>query len=217
MEKLAGGDDRLAVCGPAVEELVNRDEHVRALPFIERRRDAKDPNSRVGWQLRNVDMWHSIYTPRVSFAKLMQRFKGGVQQAEPQQDPRRVATAAVLLEIAHADGQFSPAEDGDVVGYLKNAFQLNDEAAQELLAEAEQLRNRTIDHFALTNFIRKNSPLAERIEIVKTMWRIVYSDRKLTEYENYLVRKLADLLGLEHHVMIDAKLSVLRELGFPSS
>ncbi|MGZ7042389.1 MAG: tellurite resistance TerB family protein, partial [Thermoanaerobaculia bacterium] len=60
-------------------------------------------------------------------------------------------------------------------------------------------------------YIRKNSTLADRIEIVKTMWRMVYSDGKLTDYESYLVRKLADLLGLEHHVMIDAKVAVLRE------
>jgi len=55
------------------------------------------------------------------------------------------------------------------------------------------------------------------IEIVKAMWRIVYADRKLTDYENYLVRKLADLLGLEHHVMIDAKVAVLRELGMAAA
>jgi uncharacterized tellurite resistance protein B-like protein len=45
------------------------------------------------------------------------------------------------------------------------------------------------------------------------MWRMVYSDGKLTENENHLVRKLADLLGIEHHVMIDAKVSVLQEIG----
>jgi uncharacterized tellurite resistance protein B-like protein len=90
---------------------------------------------------------------------------------------------------------------------------LDDETAQELIAEAAEVRGKTIDHFALTNYIRKNASLGERIEIVKTMWRIVYSDRKLTDYENYLVRKLADLLGLEHHVMIEAKVAVLREIG----
>src|SRR5262249_40349583 len=103
--------------------------------------------------------------------------------------------------------------DGDLVGYLKRAFALSDDEARDLVAEADELRARTIDHFALTNFIRKNSTLAQRIEIVNTMWRIVYSDRRLTDYENYLVRKLADLLGLEHHVMIEAKVAVLRELG----
>ncbi len=148
----------------------------------------------------------------------MQRFKGGLQQAEEaQQDPLQLATAAVLLEIAYADGTFTPSEDGDVVGYLKHAFDLKDDAVQELIAEAAQLRNRTIDHFALTNYIRKNASLAERMDVVKAMWRIVYSDRKLSDYENYLVRKLADLLGLEHHLMIEAKVSVLRELGLASS
>ncbi|HEY8131236.1 MAG TPA: TerB family tellurite resistance protein [Thermoanaerobaculia bacterium] len=149
----------------------------------------------------------------MSFAKLMQRFKGGTQQTEPQHDPLRLATAAVLLEIAYADREFSPAEDGDVVGYLQRAFALSEGDARQLLQQADDLRNHTIDHFALTNFIRKNSTLDERKEIVTTMWRIVYADRKLSDYENYLVRKLADLLGLEHHVMIEAKVSVLRELG----
>ena len=85
--------------------------------------------------------------------------------------------------------------------------------ARELMKTADEVRAHTIDHFALTNYIRRNAPLEERLDIVKTMWRVAYSDGRLTDYENYLVRKLADLLGLEHHVMIDAKVSVLRELG----
>ena len=128
-------------------------------------------------------------------------------------DPLRLATAAVLLDIAYADGSFSPAEDGDIVGFLKRSFSLDDETAREILKAADELRTQTIDHYALTNFIRHNSSLEDRIEIVKTMWRVVYADGRLTDYENYLVRKLADLLGLEHHVMIDAKVAVLDERG----
>jgi uncharacterized tellurite resistance protein B-like protein len=148
----------------------------------------------------------------------MQRFKGGFHAPplEPQ-DPLHLATAAVLLEIAYADGEFSLVEDGDVVGFLQRAFALTPESSRELIAEAEELRNRTIDHFSLTNFIRKTASLDERIEMVRTMWRIVYADRKLTDYENYLVRKLADLLGLEHRVMIEAKVTVLKELGLATS
>lgn len=154
----------------------------------------------------------------MSFSKLVQRFKGGINAApQQQQNPLHLATAAVLLEIAYADGAFSPAEDGDVVGFLQRAFSLSGAGAQEIVRAAEELRNKTIDHFALTHYIRQNATLAERIDIVKTMWRIVYADRKLTDYENYLVRKLADLLGLEHRVMIDAKVDVLRELGLATS
>ena len=213
MQEVASGDDRLAVRRPRIQKAVNGVEKPLALAVVESGRDAEDPDPGFVGQLRNVNAWHSITIPHVSFAKLVQRFKGTGQQSEPQPDPLRVATAAVLLEIAYADGTFTPAEDGDVVGYLKRAFALAEDEARDLLTQAGELRARTIDHFALTHFIRKNSTLAQRIDIVKTMWRIVYSDRKLTDYENYLVRKLADLLGLEHHVMIDAKVDVLRELG----
>lgn len=125
----------------------------------------------------------------------------------------RLATAAVLLEIGYADGTFNPVEGEDLTSYLQRAFALSPEEARELIDEATEIRNRTIDHFALTNFIRRNATLQERIEIVKTMWRMVYADGKLGDYENYLVRKLADLLGLEHHVMIEAKVAVLRDMG----
>jgi uncharacterized tellurite resistance protein B-like protein len=140
---------------------------------------------------------------------------GRTSEVQPrhQHDPLRLATAAILLDIAYADGQFTPAEDGNVVGFLTQRFGLSTDDARELLEAADEIRKKTVDHFALTNYIRKNTPLAERIDIVKTMWRLVYSDGKLSEYEVYLVRKLADLLGLEHHVMIEAKSAVLRELG----
>lgn len=133
-------------------------------------------------------------------------------QPKQQHDPLRLATAAVLLDIAYADGQFTPAEDGNVVGFLTQRFELSPDDARELIEAADEIRKKTVDHFALTHYIRKNAPLSERIDIVKTMWRLAYSDGKLHEYETYLVRKLADLLGLEHHVMIEAKASVLREL-----
>ncbi|HEX6177468.1 MAG TPA: TerB family tellurite resistance protein [Thermoanaerobaculia bacterium] len=152
----------------------------------------------------------------MSFTRLVQRIKDGLT-AEPavqqsHDDRLRLATAAVLLEIAYADGSFSPAEDGNVLGFLQQQFKLSADDARELVETAAEIRGHTIDHFAMTNFIRKNVPLSERIEIVKTMWRTAYSDGRLTDYESYLVRKLADLLGLEHHVMIDAKVSVLREI-----
>ncbi len=153
----------------------------------------------------------------MSFARLIERFKPPADAKKSEHEPLRLATAAVLLDIAYADGSFTPAEDGNLVEYLRGAFQLDETSAQELIEAADEIRSRTIDYFAITNYIRKSMTLTERVEIVKTMWRMVYSDGRLTDYENYLVRKLSDLLGLEHHVMIDAKVAVLRELGMATA
>ena len=151
----------------------------------------------------------------MSISSILDRLTGRTSEVQPREryDPLLLATAAVLLEIAYADGTFTPAEDGNVADFLSRSFSLQAEDAQSLLEAADEIRKKTVDHFALTHYIRKNTPLEQRIEIVKTMWRLVYSDGRLTDYEGYLVRKLADLLGLEHHVMIEAKSAVLREMG----
>ena len=151
----------------------------------------------------------------MSIARILDLLTGRTSEVQPRErhDPLRLATAAILLDIAYADGAFTPAEDGNVAAFLAQRFALEPDDAKELLEAADEIRKKTVDHFALTHYIRKNEPLAERIEIVKTMWRLVYSDGRLTDYEGYLVRKLADLLGLEHHVMIEAKSAVLREMG----
>lgn len=151
----------------------------------------------------------------MSIANILDRLTGRATDVQPHypQDPLRLATAAILLEIAHADGEFTPAEDGDIGSFLADRFQLSRADAAELMQAADEIRKKTVDYFAMTNYIRKNTSLDERIDIVKTMWRMAYGDGKLTDYEHYLVRKLADLLGLEHRVMIDTKSAVLRELG----
>src|ERR1051325_8401641 len=76
----------------------------------------------------------------------MQRFKSGAEAEEKRQDPLRLATAALLLDIAYADGDFTPAEDGDILGFLKRAFALDDGEARDLVAAAGEIRARTIDH-----------------------------------------------------------------------
>ncbi len=151
----------------------------------------------------------------MSIARILDMLAGRTSEPQPRHrhDPLPLATAAILLDIAYADGEFHPAEDGDVVAFLSKRFALGSDDARELMEAADEIRKKTVDHFALTHYIRKNTPLEERIDIVRTMWRLVYSDGKLSDYEGYLVRKLADLLGLEHRVMIDAKSAVLREMG----
>lgn len=140
---------------------------------------------------------------------------GRPSQPQPpyRHDPLRLATAAVLLDIAHADGEFSPSEDGDITGYLTRLFQLSGEDTRELLEAADEIRKKTIDHFALTNYIRQNMTAEQRLDIVKTMWRTALSDGKLTEHEGHLIKKMGELMGIERHVIIDAKSAVLDERG----
>lgn len=132
---------------------------------------------------------------------------------EARDEAIRLATAAVLLEVANAGSEMGEAERQEVVGHLRSAFSLDDASSAELLAAAADLRSDTIDHFHLTNQVRRATERDERMQIVEAMWRIVYADGKFHQYEGYIVRKLSDLLGLEHAEMIDAKMRVRDQMG----
>lgn len=125
----------------------------------------------------------------------------------------QTATAGLLLEIALADSNISEEEEASLLDHLTKTFDIEKSDARALVDEAHEMRKSSIDHWALTKDLRQALSLDKRIEIVRSMWRIVYSDGSLHHYETHLVRKLADLLGLEHHVMIETKLAVQAERG----
>ncbi|HVT04636.1 MAG TPA: TerB family tellurite resistance protein [Thermoanaerobaculia bacterium] len=151
----------------------------------------------------------------MNLATFLDCFKQSTRSG-PDQDPEqslRLATAGVLLEVAYADDDFSPAEEKSLLEYLQKTFAMTKDVARALLERANELRKKTIDHWTFTSFVKNNAPLPFRMEIVKTMWRMVYADGILHQNEEYLVRKLAELLGIEHHLMIEAKLQVKSEVG----
>ena len=131
--------------------------------------------------------------------------------SEPE-NPVALATAGVLLELAHADAHFSEREEAQLLETMTATFGLTSEQAAALVERAGEARAETIDHWGFTSRIREGADRATRLEIVRAMWRLVLADGRLHEYEEYLVRKLSDLLGVQHHEMIEAKLSVRREL-----
>lgn len=153
----------------------------------------------------------------MAMRKLMQFVKDSLGEREQDQtnheEAIRLATAVVLLDVAYADESMSMGEESKVVEHLRSAFGLDDDDARELMEVASEIREETIDHWSMTNQIRNATSFDDRMEIVRTMWRIVYADGNFHQYEGYIVRKLSDLLGIEHRRMIDAKLNVRRELG----
>jgi len=148
----------------------------------------------------------------MSLATLLDCFKKSSRPGDSDPDQAlRVATAGVLLEVAYADDEFSPAEEKSLLEYLEKTFAMSGDVARALLERANELRKKTIDHWTFTSFVKDNASLPFRLEIVRTMWRMVYADGFLHQNEEYLVRKLAELLGIERHVMIEAKLQVQNE------
>jgi len=121
----------------------------------------------------------------------------------------RVATCALFVEIARIDEKFTDAEMEKILSILKEKYDLSPDHASALIAEAEKELEKSVDLWQFAKLINENYSNEEKIEIIETLWRIVYVDGKMDGYEHYLMDKLQNLLRLSHDQLIAAKLKVL--------
>ncbi|MGD9043749.1 MAG: TerB family tellurite resistance protein [Desulfobacterales bacterium] len=121
----------------------------------------------------------------------------------------RVATCALLVEIARIDEKFTEAEMETILTILKQKYGLSQDHADALMAEAERELEKSVDLWQFTNLINANYSNEEKIKIIEILWQIVYVDGKMDQHEHYLMNKLQNLLRLTHDQLITAKLKVL--------
>jgi uncharacterized tellurite resistance protein B-like protein len=121
----------------------------------------------------------------------------------------RVATCALLVEIARIDETFTREELETILAILKDKYNLSGEHADALIAEAETELDKSLDLWQFAKLINENYTNEEKIWIIETLWRIVYVDGQMDQYEHYLMSKLKHLLRLSQKQLIDAKLKVL--------
>ncbi len=120
-------------------------------------------------------------------------------------DPLHLAACALLLEVAHADGEFSVAEREHLGEVLERHFSLPMEAGRTLLDLAEKERQKAPDHFRFTSHLRQSYDTGQKMVLAEIMWGVVLADGAIAEREHYLTRKISNLLGLEPGYLSAAK------------
>jgi uncharacterized tellurite resistance protein B-like protein len=119
----------------------------------------------------------------------------------------QLAACALLLELAHADGVMSPAEQAHIESALQRHFGLDDATARELIGLAESERSQSIDHFQFTRLIVSEYDLGQKMVLAEVMWGVILADGQLATHETWLVRKLGHLLELEPGYLSEARRS----------
>jgi len=123
----------------------------------------------------------------------------------------QLAACALLLELAHADSEFSGAERVHIQNALVRHFGLDQTTAVDLIALAEAERAQAIDHFQFTRLINEQYDLGQKMVLAEVMWGVILADGTIAEHEAYLVRKLANLLNLEPGYLAQARRSAAEE------
>lgn len=138
-----------------------------------------------------------------AFRKLISEVSGGAKPAQQfDENDYRLAATALLVHAARIDGQFAEAERTRLRALLRDRFGLDETDAAELLAEASELEREAIDLYQFTSQLNRALEEKGRARLVEMMWQIAYADGVISEFEDNLIWRAADLLGISRRERI---------------
>ena len=117
--------------------------------------------------------------------------------------------AALLIHTAKIDEAYDEKEK-DIIKKTLIELGAKSSSIDELITDATILEENSNQILDFTKEI-KNSPESDKIRIIESLWRIIYSDDNADMYETNLMRRLAGLLYIDEKIMGDLKKKIKHE------
>ncbi|QCI64501.1 TerB family tellurite resistance protein [Phreatobacter stygius] len=108
----------------------------------------------------------------------------------------RVAAAALLVHVMTVDGDVAPVELAKLKIILSRGFTLGAHDTELLIEAATNAENEAVDLTTFTAVLVRKLDETERRRIVEMMWSLVLADGEAHEFEEAVVARAADLLGV---------------------
>ena len=137
----------------------------------------------------------------------------GTSSAEKKNKKVEVAACALFIEMAKADGEFTEEERKFIIDEMKSTFNLGDDYVNDLITLAEERLKESVSLYEFTGVINSRFKHEEKIELIESLWRLIYKDEKLNKYEDHLIKRIAATINIEHKEIINAKLWVKQQMG----
>lgn len=132
---------------------------------------------------------------------------------EPKALDERLATAALLVHTIAVDGAVSEAERESLVSVLTGAFELSPAEAEHLLEEARARDAEAVDLYGFTSVLKRTLDPPGRERVIEMMWELVYADGGVHEFEDNMVWRVAELLGVSARDRIRLRKRIEARLG----
>ena len=125
----------------------------------------------------------------------------------------QVAACALFIEMAQVDGEFTDEERKFILSEMEKTFNLDEDCASNLLELADRKVKESVSVYEFTQIINTTFSNEEKIELIQSLWKLIYRDQKLSAYEDQLIKRIAGNLNIEHKDIISAKLLVKEQTG----
>jgi uncharacterized tellurite resistance protein B-like protein len=125
----------------------------------------------------------------------------------------RLAATALLVHAAVIDGNISDIERDQLHAIIKRRFDLTESETDVLVTKATEAEHEAVDLYHFTSQLNRCLDEPGRQRIVEMMWQIAYADGHVSEFEDNLIWRAADLLGISSRERIALRERVAANRG----
>ena len=118
----------------------------------------------------------------------------------PLEDRLQLATAALLIEMVHADFDVSEDEESALIEAMRKGYNLDDEKLEEIVTLAHQEKRDATSLYSFTRLINDHYSEQQKLEVIRLLWKVAYADQHFDKHELHLMRKISDLLYIPREV-----------------
>ena len=118
----------------------------------------------------------------------------------------QLATAVLLLEVARCDFDLRADEFKAVSRGVREVLGLTEDEATAVVRFAEEEVRQSKRLYQFTDLIDKNYAPEQKKLVVQYLWQVAFADAQLVATEEYIVRKISDLLHVPLADFLDAKI-----------
>lgn len=110
----------------------------------------------------------------------------------------KLTTAALLIEVSRADFDMGAEEKASIINTLRSTFGLSAAELDSLVKMAEEEVQQSTSLYQFTRLVNDFYDYEQKLSLISAMWQVAYADNNLDRYEEYLIRKVADLTHVTH-------------------
>jgi len=118
-----------------------------------------------------------------------------------------LAITALMVHVMQQDDHLDDAEHQEIIQSIQQRFNISLQKAEQYIKQAQHEIHSAHDLHQYTSPLIKAYSQSERVDIIRQLWRVAMADNDIDPYEEALIRKIAELIGVHHHQFIDAKIA----------
>jgi uncharacterized tellurite resistance protein B-like protein len=112
---------------------------------------------------------------------------------------------ALMTTVASIDHEFDSSEQAAIIDLGKKLFNVDEETAHELLGEARDSSEASTSLYDYTSRINGIFNEQQKFDLITALWQVAFADGQLDRYEEHIIRRIADLIYLDHVRFMQAK------------